>query len=343
MLCSLCARYPSSDLFFRAKLTGTAIDRRAEGERLPRTSVIIPSFNYSEYLPAAIDSVLDQTDGDFELLVVDDGSTDGSRAVVEVCRDPRVRLIVQPHLGRGAARNTGLRVARGRYIAFLDADDIWTPDKLARQCAILDRRPEVGLVYSRYGVIDALSRVQSRGRSYFATKPSGAILQHLLTGNVIGTPSTICFRRELITEQKVFVDETHTYREDWHFFLRLAEQALVYYLPCTLAYHRQHSRNAQGNVSRGLTESLCTAQFGLALARERLGFDEHEIQRLERRVLAYIEATAGREYIKACNWPLARFHIARSLKHYPFNLTEATFYLLSSMGWVPQTIRRRLK
>jgi glycosyltransferase involved in cell wall biosynthesis len=321
----------------------SSIDAKAEEERLPRTSVIIPSFNYAEYLPAAIASVLGQTDGDFELLIVDDGSTDKSREVVEACRDPRVCLLVQPHRGRGAARNTGLRAARGRYIAFLDADDIWARDKLARQRAILDRRAEVGLVYSRYGVIDAEGRVVSGGRSYLAAKPSGDIFRHLLKGNVIGTPSTICFRRELVTGQKVFVDETHTFREDWHLFLRLAERAPAHYMPRTLAYHRQHTRNAQGQVAATMTQSFHTARFGLMRAREALGLNENELQRLERRVRAYIDATAGREYVKTCNWPLARLHTARSLKQYPFNLTEATLYLLSSLGWVPQAIRRRLK
>jgi glycosyltransferase involved in cell wall biosynthesis len=310
---------------------------------LPRTSVIIPSFNYSEYLPAAIDSVLGQTDGDFELLVVDDGSTDGSRAVVQACSDPRVRLLVQPHRGRGAARNTGLRAARGGYVAFLDADDIWTPDKLALQCAVLDGRPEIGLVYSRYGVITAAGRVTSKGRSYLAPKPSGAIFEHLLSGNVIGTPSTICFRRELVTEQKVFVDETHTYREDWHFFLRLVARALVYYQPRTLAYHRQHTRNAQGHVSVTMRESLHTAEFGLEFARNRLGFDDRKLRRLERRVQAYIEAIAGREYVKSGRWAEARAHAARSLRHYPWNIAEWSLLLLTSVGWAPNALKHRLK
>jgi glycosyltransferase involved in cell wall biosynthesis len=309
----------------------------------PRTSVLITSFNYAEYLPAAITSVLHQTDPDFELLVVDDGSTDDSRAVVHACADPRVRLLVQPHRGRGAARNTGMRAAAGRYIAFLDADDIWVADKLARQCAILDGCADVGIVYSRYGVIDADGRVQSQGRSYFSPKPSGAILRHLLTGNVIGTPSTICFRRRLIEDQDVVVDETGTYREDWHFFLLLAARCRVHYLPRTLAYHRQHRRNAQGNVSAGLAESRCTAQFGLKLARERFGFTEHEVKRVERRVLAYIEAVAGHEFIKVGDWARARAHEARSLRHYPWNVVEIALFLMTSVGWVPRVITQHLK
>jgi len=309
----------------------------------PRTSVIIPSFNYAEYLPAAIASVLAQSDSDLELLVVDDGSTDDSVAIAQVFPDPRVRVFVRPHRGRAAPRNTGMRAARGRYIAFLDADDIWVQDKLAVQCEALDRHPDVGLVYSRFGVIDAVGRLQSRGRSYLAAKPSGAILRHLLEANVIGTPSTICFRRDLVENNGLWFDETNTHREDWHFYLRVAARSRIHYLPRTLAYHRYHTRNTQGNVPARMTESLCTVQFGLDLALKCFGLSGRELQRVERRALAYVEAIAGREYAKAGNLTLARGHAARSLKHYPWNVREATLYLLASIGWVPQAIARRLK
>jgi len=308
----------------------------------PRTTVIITSFNYAEYLPAAIASVLAQTDGDFELLIVDDGSTDGSLAVARSYADPRVRVLVEPHRGVGPTRNVGLQAARGRYIAFLDADDIWMPGKLAAQCAVLDRCPDIGLVYTRFGVIDAGGRMQSR-RSYLAPKPSGAILRDLLESNVIGTPSTICFRRDLIEKNMLCFDDTHTYSEDWHFYLRVAIHTLVHHLPRTLAYHRQHARNTGGRVTIIMKETLQTGRFGLELARERLEVTESELKLLERRVLAYAEAIAGREYLKAGNWALARAHAARSLAHQPWNIRETVLYLLASIGWVPQVVTRHLK
>ena len=319
------------------------LTRNAAERRSPRTSVIITSFNYAEYLPAAIESVLAQTDSDFELLIVDDGSTDGSVAIARACTDPRVRVLVQPHRGRAAARNTGMRAVRGRYIAFLDADDVWVHDKLAVQSELLDCRPDVGLVYTRFGVIDAYGRVQSQGRSHFGMKPSGSILRHMLVGNAIGTPSTICFRRDLVEAENLCCDETNTQREDWHFCMRLALRTRIHHIPRTLAYHRQHARNMQGNVAATMIQSLCTAQFGLDLARKHLGLPEREIRGIERRVLAYIEAIAGREYVKAGNLTLARAHVARSLMHYPWNVREAALYVLALIGWVPRAIRRRLK
>jgi len=309
----------------------------------PRTTVIITSFNYAEYLRQAIDSVLAQTDTDFELLIVDDGSTDESAAHARAYLDPRIQVVVQPHRGTGAARNAGLRAARGRCIAFLDADDVWVPEKLAMQSELLDRRADIGLVYARFGVIDADRRMLSSGRSFFGAKPSGAIFRHLLTGNVIGTPSTICFRRDMVADGRLAFDETGAYSEDWHFYLRTALGTRIQYLPRTLAYHRQHSRNMGGRVPIIMKEILHTGRFGLELARERLEITESERKHLERRVLAYAEAIAGREYLKAGNWALARAHAARSLMHQPWNMRETVLYLLASLGWVPQAVMRHLK
>ena len=310
---------------------------------MSRTSVIISSFNYAEYLPAAIESVLDQTDRDFELLIVDDGSTDDSAATARAYSDPRVRVIIQPHRGIGAARNAGMRAARGRYIAFLDADDLWVSNKLAAQCEVLDRRPDIGLVYTRFGTIDAAGCVQSQGRSFLAARPSGAILQQLLEGNVIGTPSTICLRRDLVEDHRILFDDTHTHSEDWHFYLRIAARTRIHYMPCTLAYHRQHSRNVSRHVPTVMTQALRTGRFGLDLAREHLRLAEREMKRIERRILAHAEALAGREYVKAGNLTQARAHAARSLMHCPLNVREATLCLLASVGWVPRMITQRLK
>lgn len=310
---------------------------------MPRTSVIISSFNYAEYLPASIESALAQIDRDFELLIVDDGSTDDSAVTARAYSDPRVRVIVRPHCGLGAVRNAGMRAARGRYIAFLDADDLWVPNKLAAQCEVLDRSPDVGLVYTRFGVIDARGCVQSQGRSFLAARPSGAILRQLLESNVIGTPSTICFRRDLVEDEALLFDETRTHSEDWHFYLRVALRTRIRYIPRTLAYHRQHTRNRYSHVPTLMSETLQTGRFGCDLARKHLRLGEREIQRVQRRVIGYVEALACREYVKAGNLTLARAHAARSLRYHPWNVREAALCLLASVGWVPRLITQRLK
>jgi glycosyltransferase involved in cell wall biosynthesis len=109
----------------------------------PAVSVVIPLYNKAAYARRAIDSVFDQSFDDLEIIVVDDGSTDGGGEVVAAIEDPRLRLIRQANAGVAAARNVGVGAARGRWVAFLDADDTWRPDRLARQFAALVRAPDV--------------------------------------------------------------------------------------------------------------------------------------------------------------------------------------------------------
>jgi glycosyltransferase involved in cell wall biosynthesis len=111
----------------------------------PRVSVIIPSYNRADCVSRAIDSVLSQTYRDFEIIVVDDGSSDNTRDVVTAYGDP-VRYVFQQNQGPGAARNHGIRVAAGTYLGFLDSDDVWMPTFLARTVAALDEHPEAGVV-----------------------------------------------------------------------------------------------------------------------------------------------------------------------------------------------------
>src|SRR5215470_8377417 len=107
----------------------------------PRVTVIIPTFNRVAYLGEAIRSVLTQTSTDFELIVVDDGSTDGTSAMLNSTHDPRLRCQRQSHRGISAAMNAGIRAAQGVYLARLDSDDVWRPEMLQTATALLDARP----------------------------------------------------------------------------------------------------------------------------------------------------------------------------------------------------------
>jgi len=310
---------------------------------IPRTSVIITSFNYAEYLPTAIASVLAQSDPDFELIIVDDGSTDGSREIARRFTDPRIRVLLQPNRGLGAARNAGLEAARGNFITFLDADDIWVPTKLAAQVAFMLSHSDTGLIYCRFGVIDPDGAILASGPSRLALKPSGFIIRSLLVGNVIGTPSTICFRRELIEDGALRFDESQMYMEDWHFYLRLAMQTRIQFLDSTLAYHRRHGRNMSRQIQTATAQALRTAQFGLVLARQHLNLSDKSLRRLERQALAYVEAVTAREYAKAGHLAQTRIHAARALRYAPLRTREQLLYWFASIGWMPKAITIRLK
>jgi glycosyltransferase involved in cell wall biosynthesis len=120
----------------------------------PKVSVVIPMYNSERWIDGALQSVLAQTFRDFEVIVVDDGSLDGGARFVRQCRDLRIRLVQQENRGLAGARNTGIRNAKGRYIAFLDADDLWQADKLAKHVAALDSNQETGISFSWSTLID---------------------------------------------------------------------------------------------------------------------------------------------------------------------------------------------
>ena len=114
---------------------------------MPKVSVIIPTYNRAEYLPDAIDSVLAQTFRDFEVIIIDDGSTDNTREIIEkyIKRYPQIiRPFYQMNSGASVARNKGIEEARGEYIAFLDSDDVWLSKKLERQVSVLERDKKIG-------------------------------------------------------------------------------------------------------------------------------------------------------------------------------------------------------
>ncbi|MBM3266968.1 MAG: glycosyltransferase [Candidatus Sericytochromatia bacterium] len=120
----------------------------------PLVSVVVPSYQHAEFVAVAIESVLVQTVADLEVVVVDDGSTDGTPDIVAALDDPRIRLVRLPENRREHARNLGLRLARGRFVAFQNSDDEWLPGKLAAQLDVLERRADVGAVFTAVELID---------------------------------------------------------------------------------------------------------------------------------------------------------------------------------------------
>ena len=141
-----------------------------EAEPPPRVSVIIPTYNRATLVCKAIDSVLEQTFGDHEILVIDDGSTDGTESAV-AGYGQRVRYFWQDNRGMSAARNRGIDLARGEYLALLDSDDLWMPFKLELMVSVLDRFPEAGFAFSNFSHLHADGRIEPDGlRSWHHSK-----------------------------------------------------------------------------------------------------------------------------------------------------------------------------
>jgi glycosyltransferase involved in cell wall biosynthesis len=201
-------------------------------------SVVIPTYNHAAFLPQAVESVLAQTRRADEVIVVDDGSTDGTGALVAQ-RYPAVRLLSQPNRGLAAARNRGLQAARGDLVVFLDADDWLTPDAVAEKAAVLERDDALGWVYSDLFLTDEAGTVTRRASEawrYPGRRLEGWIFEELLLGNFIPVHAVMARRRAVVDAGSF--DETLPNQEDYDLWLRLARRARVAYLDRPLGYYR---------------------------------------------------------------------------------------------------------
>jgi glycosyltransferase involved in cell wall biosynthesis len=213
----------------------------------PVISVIIPAYNAGRFIADTLDSVIRQTFKDFEVVIVDDGSTDNTVELVKswMEKDPRIRLIQQKNTGGPAARNTAIANARGKFIAPLDADDLWFPRKLEKQLAVLSAAPpEVGLVYAWTLYLDEQA------------KPTGGYADHLEEGdmflkmicfNYVANGSTPLFRRECIEKCGLYRNEFPGI-EDQDLFIRIAALYQFRVVPEFLVGYRQ----VGGSLSRNI-------------------------------------------------------------------------------------------
>lgn len=214
-----------------------------------KVSVVIPTYNRAKYLPEALKSVLTQTFVDFELVVVDDGSTDNTAEIVRAMADPRIRYIAQSNRGVAGALNTGWRAARGEYIGRLDSDDVWLPNLLQELVPILERNPEMGVVYARAQWMDAdgkqLPQILGTPEKF-----PGENLKSLLYGDCV-CPIAVVFRVRCI-ESVGGYDDRLAGNEDWDLWIRMAEHYGIGYVDSILARYRVHSGNSQASRTGGL-------------------------------------------------------------------------------------------
>lgn len=209
---------------------------------MPTVSVIVPTHNRADLLAEALGSVLGQTYQDFEIIVVDNGSTDGTPDVVAGLADPRIRYHWQEDSGLPAdSRNVGIRMSAGTYVAFLDSDDLWLPEKLERQVAYLQAHPDCGLVFMNARIIGDHPR---SGQTLLRkAPPSGRVFQALLWENFISTLTAMVPRRVLDRVGLFDLDPAIRRAEDYDLWLRIAHDHQVAYLPGVGGLYRFHGSN----------------------------------------------------------------------------------------------------
>ena len=215
---------------------------RLFSEDRPTVSVVIPTYNRANFLPATIQSVLDQTFSDFEILVIDDGSTDNTDQIVRQISDDRVIYIRQSHSGLPAVgRNKALAHARGRYIAFLDSDDLWLPQKLARQVKYMDSHPNIAMTYTNaYAFTNDPDKFNPTSILSARQGMSGYIFEELY-GNPVILNLTVMIRSDVVSQVGMF-DENPQLKanEDYEYWVRIAFRYQISYIDESLALYRQH-------------------------------------------------------------------------------------------------------
>ena len=297
----------------------------------PRVSVIIPTYNRAQFIEAAIVSVLEQTFSDYEIIIVDDGSTDNTRQVVEPYLD-RAQYVYQENGGAGMARNHGLRLARGEYIAFLDSDDLFMPHKLERQIAYLEANPAVGLVYAGHEFIHEDGR-------YFSTqrvRTADAAYPRLMADCRIALPSVLV-RRSVLDAVGGF-DETMRIGQDVDLWLRIARHFPVGVIEEPVTRIRRHASN-----SPRTPDDLRRTYFRLIeqnLDRQRLSAVQ------VRQIYARTYYRLGNEYLSAVPPDLkaAAGCWRRGLAQWPLDRLGAFVAARLVFRWlVPAGLRARLR
>jgi glycosyltransferase involved in cell wall biosynthesis len=221
---------------------------------MPRVTIIIPAYNAAAFLHDALNSVLRQTYSDWEVVLIDDGSTDNTRTLVNSYQESfngKLKYIYQTNRGLPAARNTGIQNAHGEFIALLDADDVWLEERLERGVALMDGNPGLGLVHAKVARInvtgDIIERPPAPSRKYL----SGMIAHHIYTRRAHLLCPTILFRKRCFDVVGPF-DESMCATEDRDMWFRIARLYPVAYIEDVLAHYRISASSMSRNLERML-------------------------------------------------------------------------------------------
>jgi glycosyltransferase involved in cell wall biosynthesis len=286
---------------------------------MTEVSIIIPTYNRAKSLGAAIQSILDQTYQDFEVIIVDDCSSDNTEAVVRGFQDQRISYVRHSeNRGSGCARNTGIKRAKGHFIAFQDSDDIWLPSKLMKQIEAMSKASnEVGVVYTGYIRIE--SGVEKYNPPSCVDEKQGNIYGQLLKGNFVGT-AMVLVRKDCFEEVGLFDEEIYNYGEDWELWLRVAKRYLFILIDEPLVL------SPIGNDSNVKNLTAKTAALERILALHEVGFN-----RDPKSYARHLYST-GADYCRIGRMKDGRRLFARSALKRPFSILPWMLILASFLG-----------
>lgn len=223
-------------------------------------SIIIPAYNASRFIRETLNSVLEQTYATTEIIVVDDGSSDDTREILNTYNE-KITVVTQDNQGQAAARNRGARIAGGTYLSFVDADDVCDQNKIEKQVALLRLFPDAIATYCDFRIIDDRGITITGHNALEKPRPSGNILASLLYDNNISTPGLVLVKRSAWAEVSGFNEApAHRGHEDALFWLKLALVGSFVYSPETLFSYRRHDMQETQKSDYELMRSFARAQ-----------------------------------------------------------------------------------
>ncbi|MGA1871245.1 MAG: glycosyltransferase family 2 protein [bacterium] len=292
----------------------------------PKVSVIIPTYNRSQFITHAIDSVLSQTYHDIEIIIVDDGSTDNTKKIL-INYNNRIKYIYQENQGVAAARNTGIKNAKGKYIAFLDSDDMWLPQKLEQQVKILNQYEDIALVYSNIAYCNSngqFIRVAFSSQQFL----SGYIPQKVILWKAMCGYLQTWLLRKTCFEEVGYIDTSLKMSEDREISIRIAMKYKIYGIKEPLTMVRQHiPANRLGRSPAKEREYYYLKCLRILLEKYN---DNPIIKKNKKRLIAGYYFYAGKNYLKENNMGLAKNRFWKSIVYNPFRL-NVYIYLFSSL------------
>ena len=310
--------------------------------RTPLTSVVIPTYNRAGFLPTTVESALAQEGAEVEVVVVDDGSTDDTRAVVERHREAwgeRFRYAWQENAERCVARNHGLRLARGEFVAFLDSDDLWRPNHLSTCVEALVKNPKAAAAYAEHGLVDAEGRV-IRARVERRRYEGDELKRELCLKRLILFPTEVVVRRASLDAaygtRDVFDVETMI-GEDWLVWATLLRASEFVGTGEQTAWRRLHPDSTWGDPVRFERESARAVEkiieTGLPAS---LGIDARRIRAINLTHCAY-------GYYLAGDWPRARHYLFAAVREYGWVLRESHFWAVAARLCVGRRLSRAVR
>lgn len=295
-------------------------------------SVIIPTFNRKYCIGRAVKSALNQTYEDIEIIIVDDGSKDGTGKYIKSFQDRRIRYVYQENKGVSAARNNGIIIAKGDYIAFLDSDDEWEKSKLEKQIRVLTKDPGLSMVFCGSHILDHTEKVIEK--RYCTEEQRGFVFEKLILRNFIPTP-TVLMKKSILLHIGM-MDESISYGEDWHCWLKVAAFNRIGFVNEKLVKFRR--------LEDGLTNEGAIGKMTQSLAVINSVYSNSEIKKKYGHLISRAKYYQCLACSKDLMWHKKRYEARTvafmALKYRPY-LVEIYLFILKT--YIPESIVQILR